>query len=482
MRVQNSFLKLYENPDVAIHSAQEIRTDKTETPILNILTKANLLKGDYVESVKIAFEKSDSEIGDEDLRRVLIFSREFYELNFYEQADKKISQFLANEDGSNISEIDQFLYAQLFQVQAKNFLVLKKYENAQKSLTQSSNFLKNKGAAPDLILKENKLISAVLLFEKGQIKDASKVADQLLKELQKNPRDIYLYSLTEQLRGKLFFEEQNYNEAIICLKEALLPLENINYNPLKEKIYKDLSKNYLVLKNNSEFEIYKKKSEEISKLLGEQKKEARREILQLNTELIAEKTKLITDRKKMQFFYLLGISILILLLAGYFYIREIQKAKTLGKQIKFFRSINIPITTTKEVIIEKNTSKKSLQIPKETEEEILAQLEKFEDSKNYLDNKMSLATLSAQLGTNTKYLSEIINKYKDKNFNTYINELRIKHVIQLLSTDRSYLQYKISYIAEIGGFTSHSAFTNVFKSVTGFSPNDYMQNLRNSES
>lgn len=114
--MQNSFLKLYENPDVAIRSAKEIRTDKTETPIINILTKANLLKGDYVESVKIAFEKSDSEIGDQDLRRVLIFSREFYELNFYEQADKKISQFLANEDGSNISEIDQFLYAQLFQV------------------------------------------------------------------------------------------------------------------------------------------------------------------------------------------------------------------------------------------------------------------------------------------------------------------------------------------------------------------------------
>ena len=105
-------------------------------------------------------------------------------------------------------------------------------------------------------------------------------------------------------------------------------------------------------------------------------------------------------------------------------------------------------------------------------------LQKFEDSKKYLDNKMSLPTLAGELNTNTKYLSEIINKYKDKNFNTYINELRVKHVIQLLSDDRSYLQYKISYIAEVGGFTSHSAFTNIFKSVTGMSPNDYIQTLR----
>lgn len=481
LRMQNSFLKLYENPDVAIHSAQEIRTDKTETPVINILTKANLLKGDYVESVKIVFEKSHSEIGNEDLRKILILSREFYELNFYEQADKIISQYLQKQEKSRNSEKDQFLYAQLFQVQAQNYLALKKYENARKSLTQSSSSLKNKSAAPDLILKENQLISATILFEKGQKEEARQIADSLLKDLQNNPRNIYLYSLTQQLRGNLFFEEQNYEEAINCLKNALLPLENINYNPLKENVYKDLSINYLVLKNNADYELYKKKSEEVSKLLGEQKKEARREILQLNTESIAEKSESLRNQKKMQFFLLLGISFLILLIAGYFCYREIQKAKNLARQIKFFRSINIPVKTSKETITEKISSKKPLSIPKETEEEILAQLEIFENSKNYLDNKMSLATLSAQLGTNTKYLSEIINKYKDKNFNTYINELRIKHVIQLLSTDRTYLQYKISYIAEIGGFTSHSAFTNVFKSVTGFSPNEYLQNLRNSE-
>ena len=92
---------------------------------------------------------------------------------------------------------------------------------------------------------------------------------------------------------------------------------------------------------------------------------------------------------------------------------------------------------------------------------------------------MSLANLAVELETNTKYLSEIINTYKDKNFNAYINELRIKYITHLLSTDSSYLQYKISYIAEIGGFTSHSAFTNIFKSVTGMSPNEYLQTLRN---
>ncbi len=481
LRMQNSFLKLNENPEVAIHSAKEIRTDETENPTLNILSKAYLLKGDYVESVRVAFEKSGSQLEENDLRRILILSRAFYELNFYEQADKIISQFLRNQNGARILEKDQFLFAQLFQVQAKIFLAQKKYQKAEKSLTLSSSLIKKERAAQILIFNENALISAVLNLEKGQRKQAWKIADDLLNELQKNPRDIYLNSLNLEFRGQLFFEEQNYEAAIKNLENALLLIENINYNPLKDKIYKDLSKNYLVLKNNSKYEIYKKKSAESSKLLGDQKEEARREILQLNTELISDKNQALKSQNKTRLLYIIAISSLLLMSAGYFYLREIQKAKTLSKQIKFFRSINIPNEIKKEPLKEKNLSKKTLLIPKETEEEILTQLEGFEHSQKYLDNNMSLATLSAQLGTNTKYLSEIINKYKDKNFNTYINELRIKHVIQLLSKDRTYLQYKISYIAEIGGFTSHSAFTNVFKSVTGFSPNEYLQNLRNSE-
>ncbi len=237
--------------------------------------------------------------------------------------------------------------------------------------------------------------------------------------------------------------------------------------------------NGLVINKNQEFELYKDQYRESSKLLEENKKEARRELIQLRTELTTENNKSILDKKRNQLFYIVGISLLLVSLLVYIFIREVQKSKTLMKQIRFFRTVNVnqnPLP--REELQTKETFKKQLIIPKETEEQILQGLQEFEESKKYLDNNMSLATLAVELDTNTKYLSEIINKYKDKNFNTYINELRIKHVIQLLSTDRSYLQYKISYIAEIGGFTSHSAFTNIFKSVTGMSPNEYMQTLR----
>lgn len=102
----------------------------------------------------------------------------------------------------------------------------------------------------------------------------------------------------------------------------------------------------------------------------------------------------------------------------------------------------------------------------------------MEKTKRFLNKNMSLANLAAQLDTNTKYLSEVINKYKGKNFNMYINELRVNHIAYLLKEDPVYLNYKVSYLAEVSGFSSHSSFTTVFKSITGMSPNAYIQQKR----
>lgn len=477
MRVENSFLKLYENPDVAIHAAREIRDDENQLPVKNILAKAYLLKGDYLESVRVVFEKSEIQHSDQSLLRKYMIARAFHHLGLYEQTSKIISPILSSKKTMNNKEKANALFAELYQLEAKNFIASKQFSSAQKSLHLSSEYAKN---SSDFVIKENQLLIATILAGLKRRKEALILTETLLKSLEDLPRATYIRSAAYQLKGNLLFEEQQYSQAIACLESALSPIENILFEPLKRSIYEDLMKNYLVINNNKNYDFYRKKNTEISKSLDENKKEARRELIQLNTEFGLKQSSRITQEKRFQFFYTVGILLLLLLSATFLYVKELQKAKALAKQIKFFRSIHIPLHKNVE-IKEKDLSKKPLLIPKEKEKEILDKLNQFEESKKYLDNKMSLATLAAQLDTNTKYLSEIINKYKDKNFNSYINALRIKYVIHLLSTDRSYHQYKISYIAEICGFTTHSAFTNIFKSVTGLSPNEYIQNLRNSE-
>ena len=62
----------------------------------------------------------------------------------------------------------------------------------------------------------------------------------------------------------------------------------------------------------------------------------------------------------------------------------------------------------------------------------MQQLEKFEEEPRFTDNQMSLRLLSEEFNTNIPYLSKIINVYKEKIFNYYINDLRIDYIIELL--------------------------------------------------
>ena len=109
---------------------------------------------------------------------------------------------------------------------------------------------------------------------------------------------------------------------------------------------------------------------------------------------------------------------------------------------------------------------------------MVQKLSQFENSKQFTKQDMSLAMLASYFDTNTKYLSEVINTHKDKNFNSYINELRINYIIDKLKNNRTYLQYKISYLAEESGFSSHSSFATVFKAVTGIPPTVFIEMLK----
>ena len=70
-------------------------------------------------------------------------------------------------------------------------------------------------------------------------------------------------------------------------------------------------------------------------------------------------------------------------------------------------------------------------------ENILNQLEEFENDNKFLDTQISQRLLSENFSTNATYLSKIINVYKGKTFNIYINDLRLDYIIEFLKNSRS---------------------------------------------
>lgn len=128
-----------------------------------------------------------------------------------------------------------------------------------------------------------------------------------------------------------------------------------------------------------------------------------------------------------------------------------------------------------EPVVSKTADKRIM--PEETEHLLLARLTEFERSTLFLEAGFSLASLAKWSDTNTKYLSYVIGKHKESDFNTYVNRLRIQFVIRMLEGDPRWRHYKISVLAQESGFSSHSQFSAVFKTCTGLSPSSFLKHL-----
>lgn len=126
---------------------------------------------------------------------------------------------------------------------------------------------------------------------------------------------------------------------------------------------------------------------------------------------------------------------------------------------------------------EKFTTKKPLNIPDTVTTKILASLEKFEKNKEFLNSKISIASLAKSIGTNPNYLSKTVNHFKEMSFSQYINTLRITCAVHTLKSDTIYRKYTLKAIAAEFGFNNTESFSKAFYKETGIKPSFFMKSL-----
>ena len=93
----------------------------------------------------------------------------------------------------------------------------------------------------------------------------------------------------------------------------------------------------------------------------------------------------------------------------------------------------------------------------------------LENDRSYLNPEMSLQIMSQNLNVTANQLSQVVNEKLDKNFQTLLNEYRVKEVKQNINDDKR----SLLGIALDAGFSSKSAFNRVFKEITGITPSEY---------
>ena len=92
--------------------------------------------------------------------------------------------------------------------------------------------------------------------------------------------------------------------------------------------------------------------------------------------------------------------------------------------------------------------------------------------KRYRDKDFSAKKLAQELGTNTRYISAVINSRFNTNFSCLINEYRIKEALHRMK-DKRYLDLTIEEIGTLVGFANRQSFYASFYRIMGETPNGY---------
>lgn len=148
--------------------------------------------------------------------------------------------------------------------------------------------------------------------------------------------------------------------------------------------------------------------------------------------------------------------------------------------VSFFCLRQLPVYSAKEEqepIVDPNVSEakpkyeRSSLSPERMQELAGELIRHMEESKPYLNEDLSLATLAENLGVTAAHVSQVLNMQLGKSFYNFVNEYRVSEVERRLR-DQRYAEYPVMRIALESGFSSKSTFHSLFRKMTGKSPGE----------
>jgi AraC-like DNA-binding protein len=292
---------------------------------------------------------------------------------------------------------------------------------------------------------------------------------------------------TENIFASFFYygkayEGLNKNElAVINYKkvDSIYELNNEIMTPEFTSGYRFLIKYYKQKNDNKNQLKYLSKYMEIDSVLQNNYKELNN-LLKKEYDfpyLQRDKEALINSLKNKNNYFIWGVvGLIVLILILILYQQSMKKIYHLRfEEIIKEAEIN---KNSETVTIEKNfVESKNATISKEIIDQIIQKLKLFEKEKGYINSKISINSLADEFETNSKYLSKIVNEYKEKSFVTYINDLRIDYIILVLKEDKKMRKYNLQAIAIECGFNSAESFSTAFFKKTGIKPSFFIKEL-----
>lgn len=374
---------------------------------------------------------------------------------------------------TNLKDKDPHNYLNILFSLSNNFRKVQAFDSAQfyNTLGVNESLENNNLKRHTMFMLNQAIVNLSLDSLEKSYNTIIKVHDSIHHLSRSNQLVTYYYT------GELLKKQHNNKVALQNFRkvDSLFDFTN-NLLPETRKAYEYLITN---AKNNSDIDsqlYYISKLLKVDSILNSNYQYMSSKIFENydTPKLIADKNKLISKLKKseMKSNYKLFFTSTVVGILALFLFHSWNQKKILKQNLYKLKH------DTKIVVKEGRTQNTPAYILKdERKNEILSQLDTFEKNHGFLISKLTLNQLAKSFGTNSSYLSKIINHEKNVTFRTYINMLRITYCINRVENDTLFKNYKTSIIAREIGFSSTEAFNKAFVKKTGLSYANYIKKL-----
>mgnify|MGYP000808819260 FL=1 len=121
---------------------------------------------------------------------------------------------------------------------------------------------------------------------------------------------------------------------------------------------------------------------------------------------------------------------------------------------------------------EKEAAYRSLVSPKLMDEMKEKILNIIVMEKKYKDKEYSAKKLAEDLGTNTRYISAVVNVRFHMNYTSFVNKFRIEEAMTILVGKR-YQNLKMEEVSDMVGFSNRQSFYASFYKLLRMTPREY---------
>ena len=290
-------------------------------------------------------------------------------------------------------------------------------------------------------------------------------------------------------RVTFLLDKKHFEEAIQSGIEALKILEKDNWLPLETRfVYAEMYKAYLAIGDLSNAIRYQEKYVSLNDSISNS--DFQKQVYELNLKYeVQEKDNRLLQQQlelKTSKMLLLGASAsiaLLFIIAFFISWRNRYHKLVISTLFQKEREMEREILKLRSLFPNDKTESSNTKVVG-AGEHIFQQLylsacNIMETQQLFLNPEFELKELVQILGTNRKYLSQAINQYTDDGFRSYLTRYRVQHAKTIL-WDIASNKYHIP-LGEVwkhSGLNSNSGFYRVFKTVTGLTPLEYLDQVK----